>query len=344
MGNRHTLSASRIVVLEATAPPKETAEYVDQIVQQADPDLEFRYLNPRTALRRADVFHVHWPELIVRGNSKIETYLRCIGLQAVLSIMRRRGTAIVRTLHNLEPHEKGAVIERWALARLDAQTDLFVRINAETPLPNRESRLILHGHYRDVYEPYPKPPSVPGRILFAGLIRPYKGVQSLIAAFRGTTSAAATLRIVGKPTAQLEAEVSSLAMTDPRISVKFGYVSDLEFVREVSMAEVVCLPYDKIHNSGALLAALSLDRPTLVRDTPTTRALAEEVGPGWVHFFSGELTSADIDRVLHMVHACKPAERPRLQKRDWVTVSAAYGEAFREAKSRAEVSRRHEYA
>ena len=321
-------------MLEATAPPKATTEYVDQVVRYCDPAFEFRYLNPRTAVLRADVFHVHWPELIVRGNGRFETLVRCVGLQVVLALMRRRGTAVVRTLHNLEPHEKGDAIERWALARLEARTDMFVRINSETPVPAGESPLIPHGHYRGVYERYPKPPSMSGRILFAGLIRPYKGVESLIGAFRQTTWPSATLRIVGKPTPELETEISSAASVDPRITFKFGYVPDQEFVAELSRAEVVCLPYDNIHNSGALLAALSLDRPTLVRDTPTTRALAEEVGPGWVHLFTDELTSTDLDRVLDAVRNNKPAQGPCLQNRDWECIGESYGAAFVEAKRR----------
>lgn len=338
--NHHLASASKIVVLEATAPPKETTEYVDQVVKYADPAFDFRYLNPRTALLPADVFHVHWPELIVRGSGKIETYLRCIGLQIVLALMRRRGTAIVRTLHNVEPHERGCAIERWALGRLDSRTDLFIRINSETPIPTGQGPLIPHGHYRDAYRRYPKSPSMSGRILFAGLIRPYKGVESLIAAFRETTSPTATLRIVGKPTPELEKEISDAAAIDTRISVKFGYVPDQEFVAEVSRAEVVCLPYDNIHNSGALLAALSLDRPTLVRDTPTTRALAAEVGPGWVHLFTGELTSTDLDRVLEAVRTNKPEKGPRLQNRDWECIGEAYGAAFVEARRLAEGRKR----
>lgn len=330
----NTAAIETVVVLEATAPPKATTEYVDQVVKFADPVFEFRYLNARNAFRRADVFHVHWPELIVRGRSRLETYARCLVLQAVLAVMRQRGTAIVRTLHNLEPHEKGDAVERWALGRLDARTDLFVRINAETPVPFGESPLIPHGHYRDAYERYATRPAISGRILFIGLIRPYKGVESLIAAFRQSRFPEATLRIVGKPTPAMEKEVSAAACADSRISVVFGYVPDRDFVTEICSAELVCLPYENIHNSGALLAALSLNRPALVRDTPTTRALAEEVGPGWVYLFSDELTSKDLDRVLEHVRANIPAERPRLQNRDWEAIGRAYGNAFHEAKRR----------
>lgn len=341
MNSVNTVSVETLVVLEATAPPKATTEYVDQVVKYADPIFEFRYLTARNAFRRADVFHVHWPELVVRGRSRLETYLRCLVLQAVLAVMRLRGTAIVRTLHNLEPHEKGDAIERWALARLDARTDLFVRINAETPTPFGESPLIPHGHYRDAYERYAKPSSMSGRILFIGLIRPYKGVESLIAAFRETRFPEATLRVVGKPTPAMEKEVSAAVSADSRISVFFGYVPDHDFVTEVCSAELVCLPYENIHNSGVLLAALSLDRPALVRDTPTTRALAEEVGPGWVYLFSGELTSNDLDRVLEEVRANIPAERPRLQNRDWEAIGRSYGDAFHEARRRVAKRRSH---
>ena len=52
------------------------------------------------------------------------------------------------------------------------------------------------------------------------------------------------------------------------------------------------LPYRHMHNSGAALTALSLDRPVLVPETDVNRDLARETGPGWVVTFAGELRPA----------------------------------------------------
>lgn len=321
----------KIVVLEATPPPKGTTEYIDQVVTHADPQFEFRYLTTRAALRHTDVFHVHWPELIVRGRNRVETLVRCIGLRVVLALMHLRGTAVVRTLHNLEPHERASVTEQWAIERLDASTDLFVCINPITRPPAGPAVVIPHGHYRESFAPYPKDDPVSGRIVFAGLIRPYKGVENLIAAFRRTKTPGLTLRIVGKPTDELRVAIESEAALDSRVSVRFGYLPDQDFVAEVASAELVCLPANRVHNSGSLLAALSLDRPVLVQDTPTSRALAAEVGSGWVQLFTDELTAVDIDNAVQEVRARRRERAPQLDGRDWTFIAQRYGEAFIEA-------------
>ena len=65
-------------------------------------------------------------------------------------------------------------------------------------------------------------------------------------------------------------------------------------MREVSESELVVLPYHQMHNSGSVLAALSLDRSVLVPDSEFNRSLAEEVGPGWVVTYDGDLTAESI--------------------------------------------------
>lgn len=327
----HAKRDRKFVVLEATAPPKGTTEYVDQVTAFADPAFEFLFLSARTAFRRADVFHVHWPELIVRGRNTPATIVRCLGLYALLLLMRLRKTAIVRTLHNLQPHEPGSILERWVVGRLERQTDLFVRINPLTPVPHGPCVTIPHGHYRNCYASHPKSPAVAGRIAFVGLIRPYKGVEQLISAFRATRTPGLSLRIAGKPTDAMRAVVAGATESDPRISVRFGYLPDKDFVSEISAAELICLPYENVHNSGALLAALSLNRPVLVKSTPTTRTLAEEVGPGWVHFFDDRITPNDIDHAIEVVRESPRTESPTLVARDWPTIGAKYSAAFRQA-------------
>jgi beta-1,4-mannosyltransferase len=210
-----------------------------------------------------------------------------------------------------------------------------VSINPITQAPDGDAMLIPHGHYRESFAPHPKPNPVEGRIVFAGLIRPYKGIEGLIASFSHTATPGLTLRIVGKPTDELRTMIEVEAAADPRLSVRFGYLPDEEFVAELSSAELVCLPYTNVHNSGTLLAALSLNRPVLVKDSATTRILVEEVGPGWVHLFTGQLASADIDRAVAAVRTVTQRPAPRLDDRDWVCVARRYGNAFIEAMRRA---------
>ncbi len=70
------------------------------------------------------------------------------------------------------------------------------------------------------------------------------------------------------------------------------------------------LPYREMHNSGAALTALSLNRPVLVPDNEVNRELAEEVGPGWVFRYDGELTGRHLLDALAAHRARPPARVP----------------------------------
>ena len=52
--------------------------------------------------RGYDVFHAHWPEILVNGHRPLKTAVRQVLFLVMLIRLRLRGTAIVRTLHNLE--------------------------------------------------------------------------------------------------------------------------------------------------------------------------------------------------------------------------------------------------
>ena len=237
----------------------------------------------------------------------------------------------MRTVHNVAPHESGSASERRLLRRIDAATDLFVRLNPTTELDGA-SRVttILHGHYRDRFAPHPRAEPVRGRIVYFGIIRAYKGVDRLLEVFPQLGDEDARLRIVGSPSADMRTLVEAAAERDPRITARLAFVPDEELVHEVSGAELVVLPYREMHNSGALLVALSLDRPVLVPRSPSNAALAEEVGEGWVLLYDGDLTAAAVRDALEAVRAPGRAPRPRLEGRDWATLGQQHAQAYRE--------------
>ena len=318
-----------VVVLESTNPPDGTTRYIDQVVTDAGDRFEFRYATPLTLLRgRYDVFHVHWPEVLVRSRRRPVAVARCLLLIAFLIRLRLTRVPVVRTVHNLDAHEPGSRLEAFALRFLDRSTSYWVTINPVTRRPEgSDGSYIPHGHYRDRFAGYARSDVVPGRLLYAGLIRPYKGVEQLLDVFARLPDGH-TLRVVGRPTPGLRTVVERATAADPRVTARLEFVPDADFVAELSAAELVCLPYSELHNSGILLVALSLDRPVLVPDTATTRALAAEVGEGWVHRFSGELTPDDVVTTLARLRSDPPADRPHLDGRDWPRVAGAYGDAF----------------
>ena len=315
-------STTRITVLQSLSAPDGTTRYVNQVVEGAPDAVTMRFFTWRTALLgRYDVFHVHWPELLIRAPRPLKAKLRRAALYALLLRARLQRIPIVRTMHNLTPHEAGHGAETRALDALDERTALVIRLNPTTPVvPESKAVTILHGHYRDRFAGMPLPHSVPGRILYFGLIRPYKGVETLLQVFRSVPGADLTLRIVGRPSSGLGAVITAEQAQDERISSVLRFVSDEELVIEAGEAELVVLPYREMHNSGVLLVTLSLDRPVLVPSTPSNVALAEEVGPGWIYLYEGELTPLTLRDTLERMRAAGPRPRPQLSGRDWKTL------------------------
>jgi glycosyltransferase involved in cell wall biosynthesis len=175
---------------------------------------------------------------------------------------------------------------------------------------------------------------VAGRLAYFGLIRAYKGVKELISAFRALPGDGLSLTVSGRPrTPELAAELSQRAADDERITLELDYLSDEQLVRRLGEAELVVLPYRQMHNSGAALAALSLHRPVLVPANPINADLATEVGPGWVHTFTGESTHQVLAAGLQALDTTERSPAPDLSGREWADAGerhrAAYAEAIR---------------
>ncbi|MGO2664807.1 hypothetical protein, partial [Mycetocola reblochoni] len=286
----------------------------------------------RALFGRYDVFHVHWPEILPRGTSPLKTLLRHVTTAALVARWRLTGTPVVRTQHNIASHEGSTGATRRLLDAIDTATRLTIDLNGRTPaLGDRPQRTILHGHYRDWYRASPHPRAVPGRLGCIGMIRPYKGIDTLVAAVVDAAEPSISLVVAGKPLNEtVMAGLRRAAGDDPRVLLSPGFLSDDEFAARIGESELIVLPYPAMLNSGGALAALSLDRPVLVPDNPVTRALAEEVGRDWVSLFRGPLTAAAVTTALAQVRRTHGG-RPSLDAREWGRAGQEHREAYREA-------------
>lgn len=322
-----------ITVLQSfPIPAPQTNPYLTQLVSSLPEDVRTLGWSWRAALfGRYDVLHLHWPELLFRREDRLRTVAhRTLFMLLMVRIATTR-IAIVRTIHNPTPHEAGGVVENALLRWCDHQTDLWIALNHTTELSRgRPSRVIAHGHYRDLYRDVPLTQSRRGRLLYFGLVRRYKGVLRLVSAFGALSEPDLSLRIVGRPNSeQLRLAIKAACRADPRISAELRYVEDQALVRDIGEAELVVLPYTEMHNSGALLLALSLDRPVLAPDTPATSALAEEVGPGWLLTYRGELDPAVLRDGLARAWSNERPDRPDLTAREWPGLGAQHRDAYR---------------
>lgn len=325
-------------VLQSFGPPRPTTNpYITMLDEAlaATPGLEHVRFSWREALTgRYDAIHLHWPETLLGGRTRWRSAAKRAAFAALLVRLAVRRTAVVRTVHNLELPDAGRV-DRFLLGRVEALATLRVTISAATRLPaGVPTETVLHGHYRDWYGRYPASEPVAGRLAFVGLIRRYKGVEQLLDAFARTDGAlpGLTLTVSGRPSsAALADEVRAAQARDPRIAAHLDFLPDAELVAAVTSAELVVLPYRFMHNSGTVLAALSLGRPVLVPRNAANDLLAAEVGPGWVHTYDGDLTADDLVAALTALRRDPPPAAPDLGAREWDDAGRRHLAAYRRA-------------
>jgi glycosyltransferase involved in cell wall biosynthesis len=324
-------------VIESVSELKPTTNpYITQLIEalRRRDDTQVQLFRFSAALFGSyDVFHVHWPEVTFGGAKPAGRVVRRMLTELLMLRLALTRTPIVRTWHNTERPEG---LSRWdyrLLDLFDRRTRAVVRLNdATVPSLDVPVHTVPLGHYREWYARHPRSAAVPGRAAYVGLIRRYKGVEALIESFRSVTTPGATLTVSGRPSnAELAATLRELADGDDRVRLRLEFLDDADFVTEVTSSSLVVLPFVHMHNSSTVLAALSLERPVLVPDNEVNRLLADEVGPGWIHTYEGELDADDIARALT---AAAPTEAPRFVLRDWDDSARLHVEAFRAAARR----------
>jgi glycosyltransferase involved in cell wall biosynthesis len=115
-------------------------------------------------------------------------------------------------------------------------------------------------------------------VLLFGLLRPYKGLDVLLEAWRGIEDA--ELWVVGRPFGVPVPE-------NPPPGVRFlpRFVDDGEIPGLFERADVVVLPYREIDQSGVLFTALAFGKPLVLSDVGgfgevAAHGAAELVPPG----------------------------------------------------------------
>jgi glycosyltransferase involved in cell wall biosynthesis len=109
-------------------------------------------------------------------------------------------------------------------------------------------------------------------VLFFGLLRPYKGLEVLLEAWRGISDA--ELWIVGRPRMRLD-PLRAMAPSGVRFVPRF--VPDEELAAYFHRADVVVLPYtrtERFDQSGVLASALAFGKPIVLSDVGGLREVA----------------------------------------------------------------------
>jgi glycosyltransferase involved in cell wall biosynthesis len=241
-------------------------------------------LRYRAAARAADVVHFQW--LTVQH---LDRHL----LPAGRSPARRRRSPsappLVLTAHDIlprEPRPGQRAAQRRAYDRFDAivvhSEHGRKRLVDELGIEPTRVHVIAHGVLRpwegtDGFRGGGEaqlPAELRGApgpvVLMFGLLRPYKGLDVLLEAWRGMPrgagggdSGGAELWIVGMPRMNIAALLTPMP-AGVRLLPRF--LSDAEILAVMRRASLVVLPYRQIDQSGVALAALGAGVPLLLSD------------------------------------------------------------------------------
>lgn len=233
-------------------------------------------LRYRRHARAAEIVHFQW-----------------LPVQALDRHLLPRHRPLVLTSHDILPREP----RRGQLAaqrRLYERFDAIVthsnagrrRLVRELGVEGERVHVIAHGAFAHLAErapgqPVPPPPHRTDKavVLMFGLLRPYKGIDVLLRAWRGVEDQApieeAELWIAGLPKMDLAGLRAELP---PGVRLDARYIDEQELPAYFERADLIVLPYLQADQSGVLFAALAFGKPLLLSDVGGFPELAEDTG------------------------------------------------------------------
>lgn len=240
-----------------------------------------------------------------------------------VGLLRAFRAPLVLTAHDVLPREPGPG-QRAAQRRLYERVDAVVvhsehgraRLLGEVGVPPDKVTVIPHGVLTPAGDDG-LPPELAGVagpvVLFFGLLRPYKGLDVLLDAWRGI--AGAELWVVGMP----RMDTGALrAGAPPGVRFVERFVPDGQVAALFRRADLAVLPYREIDQSGVLFTALGAGTPLVlsaVGGFPEVAAdgAAELVPPGDPAALNATLTRllADRDARERLSAAARRAARER---------------------------------
>lgn len=284
----------------------------------------------RAIFGRYDLLHLHWPDELAHASGRLQRWSKRFCLALLIFRIRATRVRVVRTVHNLEPHESTSGVSAALVGMLGAETSHWVVLNEVTPTPDRtRTTLIPHGHYRGWYRADPRSPQS-GRLIVFGLIREYKGIDDFVRVF-GSMPGKFSLCVAGRADdPQLAESLREAARGDNRVDLQTRFVPDAELAGMIMDAELVVLPYRQLHNSGAALLALSLGRPVVCPSSPTTERLASEFGNQWIITYESPLDPSKLADAVRRAQDGSLAgnSEPDLSARDWPKLGEALAAVY----------------
>ncbi len=209
----------------------------------------------------ADVVHYQW--------------LTLPGVDSLLLPSTRPRVMTAHYILSPNPSRREVASTRRAFGRMDAvvahSEHSAARLRDEVGLPAERVRVIPHGAFdylTRLPDEAPLPAELEGAegpvVLSFGLLRPYKGLEVLLEAFRRVPGA--ELWVVGNPRMDVTPLRALAERAGGRVRFVTRFVEDREIPAIFRRADVVALPYLDAEHSGVLYTGLAFGVPLVLTE------------------------------------------------------------------------------
>jgi D-inositol-3-phosphate glycosyltransferase len=264
------------------------------------------------AVAQPAVFHILW-------NPKVEFFDRTL----LMFYYKLLGKKVALTVHNVNQARrdgKDSLLNRVTLRIQYRFTDhMFVHTRKmkdelvnDFGVPEKAVTVIRHP----INNAFPDTDLIPAEakrqlglgdaekaILFFGKIKPYKGLEHLLAAFQQLVTGDPSYRLIIAGEVQKEhgkymEEIQRLITRDfapGQIILKIQFIPDAEMEVYLKAADVLVLPYNEIFQSGVLFLAYSFGLPVVATDVGSFR---EEIVAGYTGFLCRPCDPAHLAKTI----------------------------------------------
>lgn len=326
------------------AKASEKAEFV-----AGDIDAALKLVTSGSARPQDVTFHLHWLNALFRGvKTEVAASQIADAFGDKLEKFRALGGRVLWTLHNTISHDTPFhEIEAALSTRVAAIADRIhvhaagsgAEASEVFPIPAEKLRVSRHGHYIGAYSDIVSRAAArqylglapeDDVILFTGMVRPYKGVEDLVRAFRAILADRPQARLViaglewFDPLADLTPALTKAERA--RILTSGRFIENDELQLFFRAADIAAYPYQRTLTSGSLLLALSFAVPTVIPRNAMTVDVLEGQGAGVLYDNAADDTVPALEAALRKLLAEKDAgnlpayaarARARAKAQDW---------------------------